>query len=291
MRWSISDQYSNGCKWKGNIHMMSDTVQKERELLLKVLGTARNYAEDVLDINQRITAKTQEIEAYQKWGEERICKFFYHRYWLVDFLVSIVIFIGGYFVLGYSICGIAYSINPDIGESMMGIILLVCDFTLCIAYLVYRFIQGNKAFSKFMNEWETTGKQKLDDMNTQLQELYAYRKELAKERAATTLSLLPPKYTYLEAIDFFIDVIVNLRADSMKEAVNLYEEHLHRQRMEAAQNKLAEQQAKMLQLQGENQAILNSISQSAQSANLSAQRIESDVHTLETLAMIQYLKK
>lgn len=59
----------------------------------------------------------------------------------------------------------------------------------------------------------------------------------------------------------------------------------------AAQNKLAEQQAKMLQLQGENQAILNSISQSAQSANLSAQRIESDVHTLETLAMIQYLKK
>lgn len=141
--------------------------------------------------------------------------------------------------------------------------------------------------SKFAVEWEATGKQKLDDLNAQLQELRTYRKELAQEKAASTLSLLPPKYTCLEAIDFFIDVIVNLRADSMKETVNLYEEHLHRQRMEAAQNKLAEQQAKMLHLQQENQAILDFISQSAQSANLSARRIEADVQALETLAMIQ----
>ena len=125
-------------------------------------------------------------------------------------------------------------------------------------------------------------------MNRQKNELIAQRKDLIRNKAMATLSLLPPKYIYLAAIDYFIDVVTNMRADTIKEAVNLYEEHLHRQRMEAAQNKLNEQQDKILQLQQENRVILDSIGQSTDIFN---QRIASDVHTLEELAMIQYLKK
>lgn len=268
--------------------MTVDTVQKERELLLRVLSTARNYAADILDVDHRIAAKNQEIETYEKWGEERKDKSFY-RHPGADFFICIVGFVLNYFIVGLSlnISGFREFFN---GLDDMSIILLL-GIAFCVIYLLYRNSRAKKDASKFVVEWETTGKQKLDDMNAQLQELHAFRKELVQEKAAATLSLLPPKYTYLEAIDFFIDVIVNLRADSIKEAVNLYEEHLHRQRMEAAQNKLADQQAKMLQLQQENQALLNSISQSSQSANLSSQRIEADVQTLEALAMIQYLKK
>lgn len=273
--------------------MTASTVQKERELLLRVLGTARNYAADILDADLRITAKNQEIEAYEKWGEERKNRSFY-RHPGSDLFACILLFMLG-FALGFVILSAAF---PDFDSPFydLDVASRVCiaslpGLALCAVYLPYRNSQAKKEVSKFMIEWETAGKQKLDGMNAQLLELRTYRKELTQEKAASTLSLLPPKYTYLEAIDFFIDAVVNLRADSMKEAVNLYEEHLHRQRMEAAQNKLADQQDKMLQLQRENQALLNSISQSSQSANLSAQRIEADVQTLETLAMIQYLKK
>lgn len=276
--------------------MTADTVQKERQLLLRVLGTARNYAADILDVDHRITAKNQEIEEYEKWGEERKDKSFY-RDSGTDFCACILLFVLG-FVLNFYILTYLTDTSSGLAELVfdLDIISHICIISLlgiafCIIYLLYRNSRAKKDASKFVVEWETTGKQKLDDMNAQLQELHAYRKEQVQEKAAATLSLLPPKYTYLEAIDFFIDMIVNLRADSMKEAVNLYEEHLHRQRMEAAQNKLVDQQAKMLQLQRENQALLNSISQSSQSANLSSQRIEADVQTLEALAMIQYLKK
>lgn len=273
--------------------MTADTVQKERELLLKVLGTARSYAMDVLDTDQRITAKTQEVEAYEKWGGERKTTSFY-RHLGTDAFACILLFIAG-FALGFFILSAVFSDfdNPiyDLNITLRICIVSLFGFVFCIVYLLYQNSRAKKEAAKFMTDWETTGKQKLNDLNAQLQDLRAYQQELAQEQAASTLSLLPPKYTYLEAIDFFIDVIVNLRADSMKEAVNLYEEHLHRQRMEDAQNKLAEQQDKMLQLQRENQAILNSISQSTQSADLSVRRVGADVQTLEALAMIQYLKK
>lgn len=273
--------------------MTADTVQKERELLLKVLGTARSYIVDILDADQRITAKSQEIEAYKKWGEERKNKSAY-RNLSTDVVACVLLFIVGFALNFFILSAIFRDFNSfvyDIDITLRIGMVSLLGVAFCIVYLLYRDIRARKEASKFAVEWETTSKQKLDGLNAQLQELNTYRKELAQEKAAATLSLLPPRYTYLEAIDFFIDVIVNLRADSMKEAVNLYEEHLHRQRMEAAQNKLAEQQTQMLQLQQENQAILNSISQSSLSASSSVQRVEADVQTLESLAMIQYLKK
>lgn len=56
-------------------------------------------------------------------------------------------------------------------------------------------------------------------------------------------------YRYYDAVAFFEKVIMNGQADSLKEATNLYEEYLHRLRMEINSQKLlekAEQQVAML---------------------------------------------
>jgi hypothetical protein len=46
------------------------------------------------------------------------------------------------------------------------------------------------------------------------------------------ISIIPEKYRYPLAVNFFAEVLENGRADSMKEAMNLYEEQLHRWKME-----------------------------------------------------------
>lgn len=52
---------------------------------------------------------------------------------------------------------------------------------------------------------------------------------------------IPRDYRYFAAVSFFESALANGRADNMKEAINLYEEHIHRQSMEANSRALLEQ--------------------------------------------------
>ena len=44
----------------------------------------------------------------------------------------------------------------------------------------------------------------------------------------------------MDAVEFFIVVLQNQRADTLKEAINLYEEHLHREELMQAQETIIE---------------------------------------------------
>lgn len=52
------------------------------------------------------------------------------------------------------------------------------------------------------------------------------------EKHIDVVSKVPSKYFYPIAIDYFIEVISNGRADTLKEAMNLFEEQLHRWKIE-----------------------------------------------------------
>lgn len=52
------------------------------------------------------------------------------------------------------------------------------------------------------------------------------------EKHSDVVSRIPPVYFYPIAIDYFIEVLSNGRADTFKEAMNLYEEQLHRWKIE-----------------------------------------------------------
>lgn len=55
------------------------------------------------------------------------------------------------------------------------------------------------------------------------------------------LATLPRDYRYYDAVAFFESALANGRADSMKEAINLYEEHIHRMNMELNGRQMLEQ--------------------------------------------------
>ena len=62
-------------------------------------------------------------------------------------------------------------------------------------------------------------------------------------------SWYPKDYFCLDAVKFFISAVENFRADSIKEAINLYESSEHQRRMEAAQGQLISGQQQMLDSQ------------------------------------------
>lgn len=55
-------------------------------------------------------------------------------------------------------------------------------------------------------------------------------------------SWYPVNYCSVDAVEFFYNAINNYRADNLKEAINLYETHLHQQRVETNQQKALNQQ-------------------------------------------------
>lgn len=61
--------------------------------------------------------------------------------------------------------------------------------------------------------------------------------------------IYPKDYLYPEAIAYVLTVIKNHRANSVTEALNLYEEALHRQRVENAQQQMIQEQQHVQQLQ------------------------------------------
>lgn len=70
-----------------------------------------------------------------------------------------------------------------------------------------------------------------------------------RQIANEQLTWYPRNYCYSEAVDFFIDAIQNFRADSLKEAINLYiEEQRHRQLL-LNQQKIANQQQQIARQQ------------------------------------------
>lgn len=56
------------------------------------------------------------------------------------------------------------------------------------------------------------------------------------------IDIIPQKYRYPLAAKFFVEVLENGRADSMKEAMNLFEEQLHRWKMESKMEQVLKNQ-------------------------------------------------
>lgn len=78
-------------------------------------------------------------------------------------------------------------------------------------------------------------KQKLDSVKKELAE---YR---ASEEWSNAVSYIPKDYFYLSAIEKLRSFVKNGRADTMKEALDLYEEFLHREKMEYEAKRAADE--------------------------------------------------
>lgn len=75
-----------------------------------------------------------------------------------------------------------------------------------------------------------------EELAEKKQKLDSVKKELAEYRGSAewskAVSYIPKDYFYLSAIEKLLSFVKNGRADTMKEALDLYEEYLHREKME-----------------------------------------------------------
>ncbi|MGN0485249.1 MAG: hypothetical protein ACI4HI_17050 [Lachnospiraceae bacterium] len=109
-----------------------------------------------------------------------------------------------------------------------------------IAYFTIK--EHNKKCAKKNETIDQQNKSVNQKIDATLLELAKVQEEYAKNCA----SWFPKNYCCVAAVDSFIYNIENYRADNLKEAVNLYEEELHRRRMEDSQKKILDSQNAML---------------------------------------------
>lgn len=101
------------------------------------------------------------------------------------------------------------------------VIFWLISMPLCVAG-VYFDIRAFKRLPTELEMYERKGKEIL----SQLDDFYHSSKIAGR---------YPQMYLYDDAVSYCIELANNMRADSVKEAINLYEENLHRIRMEDLQ--------------------------------------------------------
>lgn len=103
------------------------------------------------------------------------------------------------------------------------IVMIILTIVLCVnVYIrVKRNVKNTPAFS----EYEVDAKRsQIDAISNEIYNITTANQEIIDQ--------IPRDYRYYDAVIFLESMLVNGRADSMKEALNLYETHLHQQRLE-----------------------------------------------------------
>ncbi len=130
------------------------------------------------------------------------------------------------------------TVDKTIWDMIWGILFGVLE--IAVVYFVI----------KFYYKWKN---QKIDSQNEQILRDNANAQEKEKavlgelQQAQTAYQervswWYPENYCSLDAVGFFYNAVKNHRADSMKEAINLYETELHQRRVEDNQQQALQQQ-------------------------------------------------
>lgn len=133
------------------------------------------------------------------------------------------------------------NVAEAISALFAGIIVLFVPIAMVVVGLVLNILRGpklKKYFAKAQVEYEEACR-KCAECNAELnEEIARIENELRTHYAekARCVDFVPPDYRTIDAIGFMLKAVENLRADTLKEAINLYDTELkHRQMMEQAE--------------------------------------------------------
>lgn len=105
-------------------------------------------------------------------------------------------------------------------------------------------IAGTLALIRMQNKKIEAKNMVIQQRNAELQEQYDLTVQKIKQQRAKLNQLIsgwyPGDYCSLEAVNFFIGAISNFKADSMKEAVILFDDSQHKKKMLASQQAIAD---------------------------------------------------
>lgn len=161
-----------------------------------------------------------------------------------------VIQIGLWLFAGYFI----YELVSSMARYMLGVFLPQLNFIFAIGCIpLYSFLRNrlvifqNKKIS--IKNAEITEQNRNSPLYEAEIEVIQQIKNIHAQYAREILTWYPNNYCSIDAVKFFIDAVRNFRADNIKEAINLYEDALHKGRMEYAQQQMLDNQAAMIELQ------------------------------------------
>lgn len=117
-------------------------------------------------------------------------------------------------------------------------------FLISVFLLFFSKVLKKKNEEKFKKIMETTVQPQIDEAQKEHTELGSTFKNFVDENFHV-IEFLPMQYRDLQANSFMFLAVTNGRADSLKEAINLYEEQLHRWKLEEAAQQAAEAQEYM----------------------------------------------
>ena len=234
---------------------------------------------ELLKINGQVKAKERLLEEKKRRINEMPAGYSGKKGWGLFFVIfgSILDLVIGITIL----VGLGKASNSELEDFFLGFIVILPVIFLGIILL----ISAKKHRKKYIIQ--ATEEYKIEE-----EKYIAYTKEATEEvkrRGAAAedfnakhshfLDFLPKKYHDLMAIGFMLEAISNLRADTLKEVINLYEEELHRLTLE----RIAENSARMQQLQ--NERMLYAMEQ----LNENQERINSNLQDIKTMQFVDMI--
>ena len=126
-----------------------------------------------------------------------------------------------------------YKLQPFIPGA---IILFFCLMAKSFPAFLIGFMIGAVIYVVQKRRQDTMEEQRRGDLYTAETVLKSVLTKITRLEAALSqhrIDLIPPAYRNRQAMTFFYEAIMNQRAATMPEAVNLYEEELHRKEMKA----------------------------------------------------------
>ena len=236
--------------------------------LYQSLVSATKYCQVCEQVCEYLQIKQEAIKAFEQHHAEIQWKKL-RSIWKM-LLFSGLIFISSVIFL---IVGMSMIANGETFNEISVVIAIVIITLLLFIVAIIRLIKNNKDSH---HTYENEIKPKITEGQIEIKEI----KEGAEKYEETygyLLDFLPVKYRNLEATSFMLMAVTDQRAETLKEAMNLYEEQLHRWKVEDAVQKNIEMQQYMADAIDE----LNS-RQAETNAHLSA---------IEQYEFIEYLKK
>ena len=163
------------------------------------------------------------------------------------------------YVICYLICNV-FSFSP-------GMFVLLISIFVAAAVDKKLYPKIKSSVQKRLAEQGKKLEEKQAKTRTECEQMGNDRQQLINS-LSNNIGIIPPKYRTLMAVQFIYESLSNMRAETMKEAINLYEEQLHRWKMEASQQRM-EELARQQVTAAHISAAANVVSASANIANAS----------------------
>lgn len=197
---------------------VKERMMTTREELLNGLGEAVNVIRQLAGVQQKLNnvralyRNTKPVKRFNLIG-----------------LIGIILI--GFWVL----CSLMAVVAHEPGAAIGFFVLFIIPH-----FIVFKFL--NKRINKRVNEENNKIIANNEQLKIQEQNVLNELQQIQITYRERIGHWYPENYCTVDAVEFFYNVINNYRADSMKEAINLYETHMHQQRVESNQQQAIKQQ-------------------------------------------------